>query len=112
MRDRPIRGDAGRRSARFKQIESLINKLREEERWRLKVTDVRNWFDFAAVETDDATDAERGYYDDSAGQSGGEKAKLAFTILSRRLPSSMISTRRGPTAIGSISLLSTRCSPA
>ena len=67
--------------ARFKQIESLISKLREDERWRLKVTDVRNWFDFAAVETDDVTDAERSYYDDSAGQSGGEKAKLAFTIL-------------------------------
>jgi uncharacterized protein YPO0396 len=67
--------------ARFKQIESLINKLREDERWRLKVTDVRNWFDFAAVETEDSTGAERGYYDDSAGQSGGEKAKLAFTIL-------------------------------
>jgi uncharacterized protein YPO0396 len=42
---------------------------------------VRNWFDFAAVETDDATETERSYFDDSAGQSGGEKAKLAFTIL-------------------------------
>ena len=67
--------------ARFQQIESLINKLRDEERWRLLVTDVRNWFDFAAVETDDLTGAERSYHDDSAGQSGGEKAKLAFTIL-------------------------------
>lgn len=67
--------------ARFKQIESLITNLRDEERWRLKVTDVRNWFDFAAVETDDATGEERSYHDDSAGQSGGEKAKLAFTIL-------------------------------
>jgi uncharacterized protein YPO0396 len=67
--------------ARFKQIELLINKLRDEERWRLKVTDVRNWFDFAAVETDDTTGVERSYHDDSAGQSGGEKAKLAFTIL-------------------------------
>jgi uncharacterized protein YPO0396 len=67
--------------ARFKQIESLINRLRDEERWRIKVTDVRNWFDFAAVETDDATGAELSFHDDSAGQSGGEKAKLAFTIL-------------------------------
>ena len=67
--------------ARFKQIESLINKLRDEERWRVRVTDVRNWFDFAAAETDDVTGAERSYHDDSAGQSGGEKAKLAFTIL-------------------------------
>lgn len=67
--------------ARFKQIESLLNRLRDEERRRQKVTDVRNWFDFAAVETDDATGEERSYHDDSAGQSGGEKAKLAFTIL-------------------------------
>lgn len=67
--------------ARYKQIEALINKLRDEERWRAKVTDVRNWFDFAAVETDDQTGDECSYHDDSAGQSGGEKAKLAFTIL-------------------------------
>ncbi len=67
--------------ARYKQIASLITKLRDEERWRLRVTDVRNWFDFAAVETDDQTGDDRSYHDDSAGQSGGEKAKLAFTIL-------------------------------
>src|SRR5262249_43973453 len=46
-----------------------------------KVTDVRRWFDFAARELENATGAERGYYEDSTGQSGGEKAKLAFTIL-------------------------------
>lgn len=67
--------------ARYKRIESLIVKLRDELNWRNRVTDVRNWFDFAAVETDDVTGEEQGYYDDSAGQSGGEKAKLAFTIL-------------------------------
>jgi uncharacterized protein YPO0396 len=67
--------------ARYIQIESLIMKLRDEERWRMKVVDVRNWFDFAAVETDDVSGEERSYHDDSAGQSGGEKAKLAFTIL-------------------------------
>lgn len=67
--------------ARFQQMNSLITDLQKEERWRLKVTDVRNWFDFAAQETDDLTGKERSYYDDSAGQSGGEKAKLAFTIL-------------------------------
>lgn len=66
---------------RYLRIEKLIVRLRDEEAWRRKVTDVRNWFDFAAVETDDLTGAERGYYEDSCGQSGGEKAKLAFTIL-------------------------------
>jgi uncharacterized protein YPO0396 len=67
--------------ARYLRIEKLIVRLREEPRWREKVTDVRRWFDFAARELDDATGAERGYYEDSTGQSGGEKAKLAFTIL-------------------------------
>lgn len=67
--------------ARFIQIEKLIHRLRDEERWRTKVTDVRRWFDFAAREIDDATGEERSFYEDSTGQSGGEKAKLAFTIL-------------------------------
>jgi uncharacterized protein YPO0396 len=67
--------------ARYLRIEKLITRLREEQRWREKVTDVRRWFDFAARELDDTTGSERGYYEDSTGQSGGEKAKLAFTIL-------------------------------
>jgi uncharacterized protein YPO0396 len=67
--------------ARFVEIEKFIKRLQEEERWRNKVTDVRRWFDFAARELDQATGEERGYYEDSTGQSGGEKAKLAFTIL-------------------------------
>ena len=66
---------------RFLQIEKLIKRLRDDDRWRNKVTDVRRWFDFAAQEIEEATGEERGYYEDSAGQSGGEKAKLAFTIL-------------------------------
>lgn len=66
---------------RFQRIEKLIQKLRDEERWRDKVTDVRRWFDFGAREVELATGLERSYYEDSAGQSGGEKAKLAFTIL-------------------------------
>jgi uncharacterized protein YPO0396 len=45
------------------------------------VTDVRRWFDFAARELENVTNKERSYHEDSAGQSGGEKAKLAFTIL-------------------------------
>jgi uncharacterized protein YPO0396 len=67
--------------ARFQRIEKLIERLRDEERWRDKVTDVRRWYDFAAREIEVAGGAERSYHEDSAGQSGGEKAKLAFTIL-------------------------------
>ncbi|MBA3314346.1 MAG: hypothetical protein H0T47_13800 [Planctomycetaceae bacterium] len=67
--------------ARFVRIEKLVTRLRDDERWRSKVTDVRRWFEFAARELDDASGEERSYHEDSAGQSGGEKAKLAFTIL-------------------------------
>ncbi len=67
--------------ARFVRIQNLIQRLRDEDRWRTKVIDVRRWFDFAAREIDEATGEERSYYEDSTGQSGGEKAKLAFTIL-------------------------------
>ena len=66
---------------RFLRIEKLIVRLRDEESWRRKVTDVRNWFDFAAVEIDELTGEERSYHEDSSGKSGGGKAKLAFTIL-------------------------------
>ena len=45
------------------------------------VTDVRNWLEFAAIERFRADDRERQYYVDSQSLSGGEKAKLAYTIL-------------------------------
>lgn len=66
---------------RFLRIEKLLVRLRDEDLWRRKVTDVRNWFDFAAVEIDEQTGEERSYHEDSSGKSGGGKAKLAFTIL-------------------------------
>ena len=74
-------GTAAADEARFERIEKLIGRLRAEPTWRDRVTDVRRWFDFAAREIDTATGAERDYHADGAGQSGGEKAKLAFTIL-------------------------------
>jgi uncharacterized protein YPO0396 len=63
------------------RIERLIRRLGDEERWREKVTDVRRWFDFTARELDASSGVELSCYEDSSGQSGGEKAKLAFTIL-------------------------------
>lgn len=74
-------GSAAADEARYLRIAKLLERLRDEERWRHKVTDVRRWFDFAARELELGTGRERAYYEDSTGQSGGEKAKLAFTIL-------------------------------
>lgn len=67
--------------ARYVRIEKFLARLRDETRWCEKVTDVRRWFDFVARELEAQTERERAYYEDSTGQSGGEKAKLAFTIL-------------------------------
>jgi uncharacterized protein YPO0396 len=69
--------------ARFERIRELVEKLRDENnrRWRDKVTDVRRWFDFVAAVINRETLETISVYQDSSGQSGGEKAKLAFTIL-------------------------------
>lgn len=68
---------------RFLRIKDLVVKLRDESnrRWRDKVIDVRRWFDFVASVIDRQTAKTISVYQDSSGQSGGEKAKLAFTIL-------------------------------
>lgn len=79
--DGAFEGTPEANEARFTRIESLIDRLREESSWRDKVIDVRRWFDFAAVEVQRETGAIQSRYEDSSGQSGGEKAKLAFTIL-------------------------------
>jgi uncharacterized protein YPO0396 len=67
--------------ARFARIAKLAEHLRDEPEWRARVIDVRRWFDFAAREFDTAGGKEIRCYTDGAGQSGGEKAKLAFTVL-------------------------------
>jgi uncharacterized protein YPO0396 len=69
--------------ARFVRVKSLVERLADKDRtsWRNKVIDVRNWYDFAAQEIDNESGRVRSCYDGSSGQSGGEKAKLAFTIL-------------------------------
>lgn len=52
---------------------------------RPKVTDVRQWFVFSASERWRADDTEYENYTDSAGKSGGQKEKLAYTILAASL---------------------------
>ena len=61
----------------------MVERLADKDRttWRNKVVDVRNWYDFAAQEIERESGSIRSCYDGGSGQSGGEKAKLAFTIL-------------------------------
>lgn len=78
--------------AKFLQVRSIIERLRGREgtsdldrRWRRKVTDVRNWFVFSASERWREDDAEHEHYSDSGGKSGGQKEKLAYTVLAASL---------------------------
>ncbi|PID57764.1 hypothetical protein CSB45_05935 [candidate division KSB3 bacterium] len=65
----------------FMKVKAIIERMTHDESWRQKVTDVRNWLEFGAIEKHRLDDSPKRYYDDSQGLSGGEKAKLAYTIL-------------------------------
>jgi uncharacterized protein YPO0396 len=78
--------------AKFLQVKTIIERLRGREgsteldrRWTRKVTDVRNWFVFSASERWREDDAEHEHYSDSGGKSGGQKEKLAYTVLAASL---------------------------
>ncbi|MEI7840555.1 MAG: ATP-binding protein [Methylococcaceae bacterium] len=77
---------------RFHQVKKIIDRFQGQEgsvdadkKWTKKVTDVRNWFVFSASERWREDDQEKEYYSDSAGKSGGQKEKLAYTILASAL---------------------------
>lgn len=78
--------------AKFLQVKAIIDRFRGREglsdadqRWSSKVTDVRNWFLFSASERWRADGAEHEHYSDSGGKSGGQKEKLAYTVLAASL---------------------------
>ncbi len=84
--------DAQYSEAKFLQVRQIIERFRGREgqsemdqRWTAKVTDVRNWFSFAASERWREDDSEFEHYADSGGKSGGQKEKLAYTVLAASL---------------------------
>ena len=78
---------------KFLEIEKILNRFggtrpghaEEDLKWTAMVTDVRNWFTFAVSERIRQSDGSEGpefeHYTDSSGKSGGQKEKLAYTIL-------------------------------
>ncbi len=67
--------------AAFLKIQDLITFLKDDDFRRKLVLDVRNWFHFSAIEYYTADNTQKQFYQNSASLSGGEKAKLAYTIL-------------------------------
>ena len=77
---------------KFLQVSRIIERFRGREgvteadrKWTRFVTDVRNWYTFGASERYRADDTEYEHYSDSGGKSGGQKEKLAYTILAASL---------------------------
>ncbi len=78
--------------AKFLQVKAIIDRFNGREglvdldrKWTRMVTDVRNWFNFSASERWREDGAEKEFYSDSSGKSGGQKEKLAYTILASAL---------------------------
>ncbi|MBN2443448.1 MAG: hypothetical protein JXJ04_18950 [Spirochaetales bacterium] len=65
----------------FLRMQKFILEIREDSVVRKKVLDVRNWQRFSVIEKFSEDHTEKQYYEDSQSLSGGEKAKLAYTIL-------------------------------
>lgn len=77
---------------KFLRVRDIIERFRGREgqaeldrRWTRKVTDVRQWFTFSASERWKSDDTEHEHYADSGGKSGGQKEKLAYTVLAASL---------------------------
>lgn len=87
-----INADESYSEEKFLQVRRIIERFRGRDgytdidrRWRRKVTDVRNWFVFSASERWREDDSEHEHYSDSGGKSGGQKEKLAYTVLAASL---------------------------
>ena len=77
---------------RFLDVQRILERFRGREgyadadkAWTKRVCDVRNWFTFSASERVKETGEEWEHYRDSDGKSGGQKEKLAYTILAASL---------------------------
>ncbi len=77
---------------RFLRVKELLDRftgrdgnVSADQAWKKRVTDVRNWHSFAASERTRDEDVAVEHYTDSGGKSGGQKEKLAYTILAASL---------------------------
>lgn len=74
---------------RFNRVKKLLDKFNGQSNldyeWTNKVTDVRNWFIFNASERYISGNELKEFYTGSSGKSGGQKEKLAYTILASAL---------------------------
>jgi uncharacterized protein YPO0396 len=74
---------------KYEQVKRILDRFASMENmdrdWTSTVTDVRQWFEFNASERFRLDDTEKEFYEGSGGKSGGQKEKLAYTILASAL---------------------------
>ena len=74
---------------KYEQVKRILDRFASMENidrdWTSTVTDVRQWFEFNASERFRLDDSEKEFYEGSGGKSGGQKEKLAYTILASAL---------------------------
>lgn len=74
---------------KYEQVKSILDRFASMEyadkEWTGMVTDVRQWFEFNASERFRSDNSEKEFYEGSGGKSGGQKEKLAYTILASAL---------------------------
>lgn len=74
---------------KYEQVKRILDRFASMEyadkEWTGTVTDVRQWFEFNASERFRSDDSEKEFYEGSGGKSGGQKEKLAYTILASAL---------------------------
>lgn len=74
---------------KYEQVKRILDRFasmeNSDKEWTNTVTDVRQWFEFNASERFRADNMEKEFYEGSGGKSGGQKEKLAYTILASAL---------------------------
>lgn len=70
---------------KFIEVKKLLDRFKSvadaDKNWTNRVTDVTQWYTFGASERFREDHVEKEYFSDSSGKSGGQKEKLAYTIL-------------------------------
>lgn len=78
-----VKGNDNQRKNFYLQIKKFLDKYNNDERLKKRVLDLRNKYSFVIYE--DNNDGNQHTYSDTGALSGGEKAKLTYTILAAAL---------------------------
>lgn len=77
--------DDSQRLELYKKIREIVIRFSKEPDWTAHVADSRLWLEFSVNERRKSDNAVVNSMDSSTGKSGGQKAKMAFTILAASL---------------------------